>query len=167
MGDATGYIQRNLANGLFHASASVGIAEAAHRTAISRLAGHPTACRAPEQMLAAENVTDLSAMRATFGRAAELIEAFQTEHLVADASPEEWTSIFAEAQSAKTFVNQTAARIVDRALTLSGGAGYMWSHPLARAYRDVRAGSFMQPLGATRAYEFVARAALGMETRLA
>ena len=56
-------------------------------------------------------------------------------------------ALFAEAQAAKTFINETAARIVDRALALSGGAGYLNGHPLARAYRDVRAGSFMQPLG--------------------
>jgi alkylation response protein AidB-like acyl-CoA dehydrogenase len=75
-------------------------------------------------------------------------------------------AVFAEVQAAKTFVNDTAARIVDRALTLSGGAGYMRGHPLARAYRDVRAGSFMQPLGSVRAYEYLAQAALGREPSL-
>ena len=33
--------------------------------------------------------------------------------------------------------------------------------PLARAYRDVRAGSFMHPLGANRAYDYLGRVALG------
>jgi hypothetical protein len=33
--------------------------------------------------------------------------------------------------------------------------------PLARAYRDVRAGAFMHPLGANRAYDHLARVALG------
>jgi hypothetical protein len=61
--------------------------------------------------------------------------------------------LFAEAQAAKAFVNDAAARIVDRALALSGGAGYLSGSPLARAYRDVKAGSFMHPLGANRAYE--------------
>ena len=45
-------------------------------------------------------------------------------------------------------------RIVDRTLALSGGAGYMNGSPLARAYRDVRATSFMHPLGANRAFSF-------------
>ena len=52
-------------------------------------------------------------------------------------------------------------------LALSGGAGYMNRSPLARAYRDVRAGAFMHPLGANRAYAFLARIALGMRPELA
>ena len=50
---------------------------------------------------------------------------------------------------------------MDRALALSGGAGYLNGSPLARAYRDVRAGGFMHPLGANRAYEFLGDHALG------
>jgi len=34
---------------------------------------------------------------------------------------------------------------------------------ISRAYRDVRAGAFMHPLGANRAYEFIGRGALGAE----
>ena len=46
-------------------------------------------------------------------------------------------------------------------MTLSGGAGYLRSHVLARAYRDVRAIGFMQPLGTARAYNYLAQASLG------
>jgi alkylation response protein AidB-like acyl-CoA dehydrogenase len=55
---------------------------------------------------------------------------------------------------------------VDRALALSGGAGYVNGSPLARAYRDVKAGSFMHPLGANRAYDYLAQVALGEEASL-
>ena len=80
---------------------------------------------------------------------------------------EEWlTAIFAEVQATKTFINEAAVRIVDRALSVAGGAGYLNGHPLARAYRDVRAGSFMHPLGANRAYDFVGQVALGADPSL-
>jgi alkylation response protein AidB-like acyl-CoA dehydrogenase len=99
---------------------------------------------------------ELAACRATLSRAAALV----------DESGATLVELFAEAQAAKTFVNETAARIVDRALSLSGGAGYLNGHPLARAYRDVRAGSFMQPLGADRAYDLIGDVALGREPAL-
>ena len=57
-------------------------------------------------------------------------------------------------------------RIVDRSLALSGGAGYLNGSPLARAYRDVRALPFMHPLGANRAYAFLAQIAGGEEPTL-
>ena len=58
-------------------------------------------------------------------------------------------------------LDDAATRVVDRALALSGGAGYLNGSPLARAYRDVRAGAFMHPLGANRAYGFLGDVALG------
>ena len=65
-------------------------------------------------------------------------------------------------QAAKAFLTDASApRLVDRALSLSGGAGYLNGHPLARAYRDVRAGGFMHPLGGNRLYEFLGEVALG------
>jgi alkylation response protein AidB-like acyl-CoA dehydrogenase len=149
-GDADGYMERNLVAGLFHASASLGIAEAAGAAFSPR--GEPDA---RTRTLLAENVIELAAARATLSRAAALVD---------DHEPDR--ALFAETQAAKAFVNEAAARIVDRALALSGGAGYRNGHPLARAYRDVRAGSFMHPLGANRAYELLGDVALGREPAL-
>jgi alkylation response protein AidB-like acyl-CoA dehydrogenase len=164
VGSTTGYIERNLANGLFHASASLGIAESAHASAIRRLTGHADGyVSAPENVLVAENTIALTATRATFSRAALLVDRFHCAQLNSDATPGEWATMFAEVQAAKTFGHETATRIVDRALTLSGGSGYTRSHVLARAYRDVRAGSFMQPLSAVRAYDYLAQVSLGRE----
>jgi alkylation response protein AidB-like acyl-CoA dehydrogenase len=148
-------MERNLVAGLFHASASLGIAESAASAAASALAarGEPDA---RTRTLLAQNVVELGACRATLSRAAALV----------DDSGAHFVALFAQTQAAKTFVNETAARIVDRALTLSGGAGYLNGHPLARAYRDVRAGSFMHPLGANRAYDYLGRVALGEEAAL-
>jgi alkylation response protein AidB-like acyl-CoA dehydrogenase len=154
-GDSEAYMDRNLVAGLFHASASLGIAESAASVASEAVArrGEP-AGRA--RWLVAGNAMELAACRATLSRAAALV----------DESGATLVELFAEAQAAKTFVNETAARIVDRALSLSGGAGYLNGHPLARAYRDVRAGSFMQPLGADRAYDLIGDVALGREPAL-
>ncbi len=152
------YLERNLPSGLFHASASLGIAESAFaRTARpDRINGD---ARAP--MLVAESAIDLTASRATISRAAALIDEHHAANPTADGTDDEITALFAEGQAAKTFVNEAAARVVDRALALSGGAGYLNGSPLARAYRDVRAGAFMHPLGANRAYDFLADVALG------
>ena len=152
------YLERNLPSGLFHASASLGIAEAAFARAArpERINGD---ARAP--MLVAESAIDLTASRATISRAAALIDEHHAANPTADGTDEEITALFAEGQAAKTFVNEAATRVVDRALALSGGAGYLNGSPLARAYRDVRAGAFMHPLGANRAYDFIADVALG------
>jgi alkylation response protein AidB-like acyl-CoA dehydrogenase len=149
-GDADGYMERNVVAGLFHASASLGIAEGAAAAFSAR--GEPDA-RA--RTLLAENVIELAAARATLARAAALVDDWPADR-----------ALFAETQAAKAFVGEAAARIVDRALALSGGAGYLNGHPLARAYRDVRAGSFMHPLGANRAYELLGDVALGRELAL-
>jgi alkylation response protein AidB-like acyl-CoA dehydrogenase len=149
-GDADAYMERNLLAGLFHASASLGIAESA-ASAATDAATRREEPDARTRMLIAENVIELGACRATLSRSATLVDDSEP-HVVA---------LFAETQAAKTFVNEAAARIVDRALAISGGAGYLNGHPLARAYRDVRAGSFMHPLGANRAYELLGDVALG------
>jgi alkylation response protein AidB-like acyl-CoA dehydrogenase len=148
-------MDRNLVAGLFHASASLGIAESAVAAATGAVAkrGDPDP---RTRTLVAENVIDLGACRATLARAATLV----------DDGDGELVALFAHAQAAKTFVNEAAARIVDRTLALSGGAGYLNGHPLARAYRDVRAGSFMQPLGSNRAYDLLGDVALGRELAL-
>ena len=147
-GDAESYMERNLAAGLFHASASLGIAEGALAAALRGARSEPDA---RGRMLVAEAVIELSACRGTLARAATLV----------DEPGGEVVALFAETQAAKTFVNEAATRIVDRALALSGGAGYLNGHPLARAYRDVRAGAFMHPLGANRAYELLSDLTIG------
>jgi alkylation response protein AidB-like acyl-CoA dehydrogenase len=157
-GEPVPYLDRNLPSGLFHASASLGIAEAAFTRAADpgRINGDARA-----RMLVAESTIDLSTARAAISRAAALIDEHYDANPVDDGSDEAITTLFAEGQAAKTFVNDAATRVVDRALALSGGAGYLNGSPLARAYRDVRAGAFMHPLGANRAYDFLADVALG------
>jgi alkylation response protein AidB-like acyl-CoA dehydrogenase len=164
-GDATAYLERNLSAGLFHAAAAVGVAESAHRSVVSHRAGGADLDQ-HAQMLVAANVVDLSASRGVFSRAASLIDEHYTHNPIARGTSDELACLFGEAQSAKLFIGDAAVRIVDRALALSGGAGYLNGSPLARAYRDVRALPFMHPLGANRAYAFLGQLATGHEPTL-
>ena len=165
VGDPLPYMERNLVAGLFHAAASLGIAESADQVARRGIVGRINGDARP-RMQVAENMIDLAASRGVLSRAAMLIDEHRATNPASDGSAEQLGALFAEAQAAKAFVNEAAARIVDRALALSGGAGYVNDSPLARAYRDVKAGSFMHPLGANRAYDYLGHVALGEESPL-
>jgi alkylation response protein AidB-like acyl-CoA dehydrogenase len=159
-GDPIPYMERNLHSGLFHAAATLGIAEAADTIARRGIAGRINGDARP-RMQVAENAIDLAAARGVLARAATLIDEHRTANPTSDGTPEQLEALFADAQAAKAFVGEAATRTVDRALALSGGAGYVNGSPLARAYRDVKAGSFMHPLGANRAYDYLGHVALG------
>ena len=164
-GEPVPYLERNLASGLFHA-----VRVARHRR------GRVRAGRAVPERIgddAARRGCSSPSRRSTsppraalIARAATLIDDHHAANPASDGTDEEITALFAEGQAAKTFVNEAATRVVDRALALSGGAGYLNGSPLARAYRDVRAGAFMHPLGANRAYAFLGDVALGREPAL-
>jgi L-evernosamine nitrososynthase len=164
-GDPLPYMERNLHSGLFHAAASLGIAESADAMARRGLAGRINGDARPRVQVA-DNAVDLAVSRGVLARAAELIDVHRAANPASDGTADELSALFAEAQAAKAFVNDAAARVVDRALALSGGAGYVNGSPLARAYRDVKAGSFMHPLGANRAYDYLAHVALGEPAQL-
>ena len=109
---------------------------------------------------------EVSALRAVISRAAHLVDEYHRAHPASDGTEQELARVFAEVQAAKAFVGQAAAQVVNRALSLSGGAGYLNRDPLSRAYRDVRASDFMQPLSTTRAYDFLGQLALGLQPSL-
>jgi alkylation response protein AidB-like acyl-CoA dehydrogenase len=157
-------LDRYLASGAFHAAASLGIAEAAHGRIVASLTSRADSVVGDTHaaMRLSENVVDLAAVRATFGRAGQLIDEYYAAHPTGGAAFATAQATFAEVQAAKAFVQDAATRITDRALALSGGAGYMNANPLSKLWRDARAGAFMHPLGANRAHDFIARATLGL-----
>lgn len=167
-GFPTGWMERNLVAGAFHAATSLGIAEFAQAEAIRGLRHRGLrGVGSRARMLLAENSIELEVLRASLARAGAAIDrAHARVEDAAEVTPDDVLQDFAGVQAAKTFANHAAVRIVDRALATSGGAGYMARHPLARAYRDVRAGAFMHPLGADRAYELLADVAVGRQPAL-
>lgn len=159
-------IERYLTSGPFHASASLGIAETAHTVALAnvrkRIDGGPT--REDDQVTIqhriAESEIELAAMRAIFARSATQIDDYFAERELGPATTQEAHEVMSAVQAAKVFVTEGAIRVVDRAMTVSGGSAYMNGNALSRLYRDVRAGPFMHPLASNSAYGFIARTAL-------
>lgn len=163
------WLERYLTSGLAHAATTLGIAESAHARVTSSNADR-RASRANDgraSMAVADNAVELAAMRATLAAAAERVDEYRaTVETGWVPAADELSEVMAATQRAKAFVDRTAVAIVDRALELSGGAGYLASNPLARAWRDVRAGAFMHPYGANRGYGIIAAVELGMEPQL-
>jgi alkylation response protein AidB-like acyl-CoA dehydrogenase len=155
---------RYLTSGALNASASLGIAEAAHDHVLGRLRGRPDAVLDDPHatMRLADNMVDLATMRAVFDRAGRLIDDFHAAFPTGAFALQDIQTVFGEVQAAKVHVHDAACRVVDRALALRGGGGYLTASPLAKAWRDVRAGAFMHPLGDNRAYAYLATTALGV-----
>jgi alkylation response protein AidB-like acyl-CoA dehydrogenase len=101
-------------------------------------------------------------MRASFDRVGHLLDAYVAANPTGYLTLAEAQAAFSDVQACKALLTASAVRVVDRAMALSGGAGYLAGHPLAKAWRDVRAGGFMHPLGSNRASSLLARTALGL-----
>ena len=154
-------------------AAFLGIAEAARDLAVLTITrrrrgpnSQSVAERPAIQHLIAEIEIDLAAARAMLARTATMADAFFSQHLAGSAPLGELHELMKDFQCTKWFVNRKAIEIVDRALTASGGAGYLTANPLARLYRDVRAGPFMQVFSPNEAFEYIGKVALGIDPRL-
>jgi alkylation response protein AidB-like acyl-CoA dehydrogenase len=101
----------------------------------------------------AETEIDLAAARAMLERTGRAVDAALAVSAAPDAPLGPLHALHRDFRCTKYVVNQHAIRIVDRALTLSGGASYLAESPLSRLYRDVRAGPFMQPFSPNEAFE--------------
>jgi alkylation response protein AidB-like acyl-CoA dehydrogenase len=152
--------------------AFLGIAEAAQGLIAGMVAtrhrgGRPLAERSSVQRLIAEIEIDLAAARAMLARTAAAADAFFGLYPAGTAPLNELHALMKDFQCTKWFVNRKAIEIVDRALTASGGAGYLNTNTLARLYRDVRAGPFMQAFSPNEAFEYIGKVALGIDPQLA
>jgi alkylation response protein AidB-like acyl-CoA dehydrogenase len=128
------------------------------KAAIERSAIHHTV---------AEIEIDLTASRAMLERTGTMMDAFFAAQAAAGSLPmQEMHEMMKDFQCTKWFVTRKAIETVDRALTLSGGSGYMSRSPLSRLYRDVRAGPFMQPFSPLEAFEYIGKVTLGVDPKV-
>ena len=147
--------------------AFLGIAEAAQEHIIELVTKRHTAERHAIQRLIAENEIDIAACRAMLTRTTQALDAYFAEHKMGESDHDALYPLYKDFQCTKWFVNRKAVDVVDRALTASGGSGYMSKSPLSRMYRDARAGSFMQPYSPNEAFEYIGKIALGLEPEIA
>jgi alkylation response protein AidB-like acyl-CoA dehydrogenase len=148
--------------------AFVGIAESARAHVVDLLqrrtkqpTGRPLAERRGIQHAMAELDVELNTCRAHLSWVGTHCDRTLVERSVTAVSRDDLHQLMAAFQASKLSVQRGAITVVDKALQLSGGAGYLRANPLARLYRDVRAGPFMQPLSANDAHEYIGRVALG------
>ena len=93
------------------------------RTRTKAPSGRPIAERPGIQYQVAEMETDLETCRAVVERASRLVDEQLFERPAAEVSLDELHRLSAAFQCAKLVANRKAIDVVDRALTISGGAG--------------------------------------------
>ncbi|MEK7446062.1 MAG: acyl-CoA dehydrogenase family protein [candidate division NC10 bacterium] len=95
------------------------------QTARPHRSGTPLGEREQVQAMIADSATDLFAARSALYACARMAESGGDVEI--------------EVAMAKTLATEAVARIVDRAMQLTGGASVVEGHPLARLYRAIRA----------------------------
>ncbi|MEU4836471.1 acyl-CoA dehydrogenase family protein [Streptosporangium sp. NPDC023615] len=136
-----------------------GIAQSAREIAVSAILRKGTADAAAARTLVAGMDARLFTMRAAV--AAALATSDRLSYDDTSDPQKRGPAMMTPFQCAKMMVNQMAPSIVFDAQTLIGGASFVASHPLARLYRDVRAGGFMQPYTFVDAVDYLSAQALG------
>jgi alkylation response protein AidB-like acyl-CoA dehydrogenase len=160
------YLQFRAIANIVLVGAFLGIAEAAHDIALTKLAtrtrvGQLAAEQSGIQNLVGEMTIELAQCRAVLGSAGVQMDEYSERHASSAASMEDAHGLMRDYQVAKWTVNRGAIGVVSKAMDLLGGSGYTNSAALARLYRDVRAGPFMQPFGPAEMREYVGQVTLG------
>lgn len=159
------YLQFRAIANIVLVGAFLGVAEAAYDIALTKLetrsrVGQRAAEQSGIQNLVGEMAIELAQCRAVLGAAAVQMDEYGERHASSPASMEEAHGLMSDYQVAKWTVNRGAIGVVSKAMDLLGGSGYTNSAALARLYRDVRAGPFMQPFGPAELREYVGKVAL-------
>lgn len=138
-----------------------GVAQAARDFTVDTVTRRAGTTPAGARTLVAEIEARLFALRASASAAVVNADELSPRH---DMDPDErGRRMMTPFQCAKLMVNQLAAAVVDDCVTVVGGATYVADHPLARLYRDVRAGRFMQPYTYADGVDYLSAQVLGLE----
>ncbi|MCF8479663.1 MAG: acyl-CoA/acyl-ACP dehydrogenase [Rhodospirillum sp.] len=147
-----------------------GIAEAARDYAIEKVLSsrkHPSgkiiAERPTIQHWIAEIEIELVTAKSVLEACARRVDVFLRDaEQGAESTVDDLHQLNKLFQITKNVVTSKAVTIVDKAMTATGGAGYMNASPLSRWYRDVRAGPIMQTYSPNEQYEYIGKATLGL-----
>lgn len=120
-----------------------GVARAARDIAVEHCSKRGPGVPSGVRTLIAETDARLYALRTA--TAAALLNADLLNGELTMDRDERGRRMMTPFQWAKLTVNDLAVRVVTDCMTMVGGQAYSAGHPLARLYRDVRAGGFMQP----------------------
>ena len=159
-------INRTLGN-LTLVAAFLGIAEHARELALQSLTtqkklGRPVRDNAGVQQSVGELEIELTQCRGTLAQAGSGVDEWLSNAVEQPPTLEQAHELMQSYQAAKWVVNRGAIAIVDKAMDLAGGSGFMTSNALSQLYRDVRAGPFMQPHAAVDIRRYVGQVALGI-----
>jgi alkylation response protein AidB-like acyl-CoA dehydrogenase len=144
-------------------AAFLGMGEYASEIALATLAkqqrnGQGANSLSGVQHMVGEMEIELATCRSIMQQAALRADAFLS---LAHPTLAEAHELMKDYQCTKWVVNQGAIRLVNQAMDVVGGSSFVHSHPLARLYRDVRAGPFMQPGSRPEARAYIGQVTLG------
>ena len=160
------YLAGNVVGTLGLVAVFLGIAEAALEHVLATLKtgrGGRLGERRSVQHAVAEMEIGVAISRSMIARTGVTLDTFFQGHGVGPLPMAGLHEVMKDFQCTKWVVTRKAIEVVDLALTVSGGAGYLSKSPLSRLYRDVRAGPFMQPFSPTEALEYIGKGALGID----
>ncbi|MEE1736149.1 acyl-CoA dehydrogenase family protein [Streptomyces sp. BE147] len=143
----------------------LGLAEAARDealAALSRPSGRRRTASAAIKTSVAEMETALTAARGTLATALQDFDSYLLTNKPQVITDDMSRAMMKECQTVSTVVERAATTVVDHAMRVTGGASYTAHHPLARAFRDVRAAAFMPPYSPPEELvDFLAEVTLG------
>jgi alkylation response protein AidB-like acyl-CoA dehydrogenase len=100
---------------------------------------------------------------------AEMAIAMEAASALVERTARDWVNgvdygdqAFLKLLATKHFAVESAQRVVDLAMRISGGTGMFKTSELERLYRDVRCGGF-HPANSMLAHEIIAKTALGID----